>query len=251
MNTMTKALYIVKVGKTFAQTYKAQGDFEDWIASGLRQADSGLPIVMIDLLQKDPLPSPALCAGLVITGSHAMVTEQADWSLKLEAWLRDAYQQHADSMALLGICYGHQVLAKALGGVVDFHPKGIELGRVAIDLNLLNATTDPLFASLPASFHAYVTHSQTVACLPPDAVHLAANPFESNHAFRLGKHWWGVQFHPEFTPAVMREYILAQQDALIKSGQDVNWVLAQVADCARSSELLPAFARYAAQLSNA
>ncbi|RYF49524.1 MAG: glutamine amidotransferase, partial [Comamonadaceae bacterium] len=69
----------------------------------------------------ETLPAPHAVAGAIITGSWNMVTDREDWSELTAAWVREAF---AGDVPLLGICYGHQLMAHALGGVVDYHPQG-------------------------------------------------------------------------------------------------------------------------------
>ena len=85
-------------------------------------------------------------AGVIVTGSGAMVTDRADWSERSADWLRDAAH---DGMSLLGICYGHQLLAHALGGEVGDNPAGREIGHGALELHAAAASDDPLFSGLP------------------------------------------------------------------------------------------------------
>ena len=118
---------------------------------------------------------------------------------------------------LMGICYGHQLIAKALGGRVENHPQGMELGTVDIQTND-SCGSDYLFKGLPRSFKAHVSHSQTVIELPENAVLLAGNLFERHHAFRIGISAWGVQFHPEYNKTIMNSYIenIAKHSETIK-----------------------------------
>src|SRR3546814_4405831 len=85
-----------------------------------------------------------------------MVTERRDWSEATAAWLREA--AHA-GVPVFGICYGHQLLAHALGGEVGDNPNGRKMGTVAVDL-LPAAADDPLFAGLPDRFLAQATRSE-------------------------------------------------------------------------------------------
>lgn len=200
-----KSLVIFKVGDTFSCLSEEIGDFDEWIVGRLEWP---FDVSVIDPRKGDDLPDPLEVAGAIVTGSHAMVSDRLPWSEKLAAWLRSAT---AEEIPVLGICYGHQLLAHALGGDVGFHPNGIELGTVAIELKKC-ARDDPLFGGLPDKFPAQVVHRQTVLRLPDGAVLLAGNAFEPHQAFRVGNSVWGVQFHPEFSMEAMSGYI----DALIK-----------------------------------
>ncbi|EPJ9484424.1 glutamine amidotransferase-related protein, partial [Serratia marcescens] len=96
-----------------------------------------------------PLPPAAYC-GVVITGSPAMVTEQLPWSEEAAEWLRQAM---AIKLPLFGVCYGHQLLAYALGGEVGYHPQGMEVGTLEIEL-LPAAAEDRRLTLLPPRFKA-------------------------------------------------------------------------------------------------
>ena len=196
-----KRICIIKTGSTFSETRQRYKDFEEWIADKLEPARS--EVFTVDLQAGEALPHLEVCDGVIVTGSHSMVTDEEAWSRRTAQWLSDAVKKE---IPLLAICYGHQLLAKALGGVSGYHPKGIEIGTVEIDVTD-DAGDDPLFGDLPKRFKAHTIHSQTVLSLPADAVRLAFNAHDENHAFRIGKKAWGVQFHPEFNKAVMKAYI--------------------------------------------
>src|SRR5690606_27402387 len=142
----------------------------------------------VDVEGGDALPGRDGFAGVLVTGSAAMVTERLDWSERAAGWLREA--AHA-GVPVFGICYGHQLLAHALGGEVGDNPNGREMGTVAIDL-LPDAASDPLFAGLPASFPAQATHLQSVLRAPEGATVLARSVHDACHAFRWGDTAWGV-----------------------------------------------------------
>ncbi len=104
--------------------------------------------------------------------------DRVPWSEVLAAWVAEAVPM---GIPVLGVCYGHQLLAHALGGEVDYHPAGPEVGTVPVRLTPA-ARTDPLFARLPETFYAHATHAQSVLRLPAAAVHLAGNDYEPHHA---------------------------------------------------------------------
>jgi len=211
-----KKLLIIKTGTTFETIYRKYGDFDDFIIH-----QSGIPIkdvLTLPVYQNKQLPDLEDISAIIITGSHAMVTDQEAWSQYIANWLQRAELQ---SIPVLGICYGHQLLATAFGGHVDYHPGGREVGTVTINLTKEGAE-DPLLGSLPSHFSGHVTHAQTVRQLPPKARLLAYNDFEQHHAFVIHDSMWGVQFHPEFTEDITRAYIFEQQATLVQEGYDVT-----------------------------
>ncbi len=236
-----KKLIIVKTGSTFVDTAERYGDFDEMTCRGLGIDPATVRVVNAD--QGERLPDPKACYGVVITGAHCMVTDDLPWSLAIEAWIPSLVQAE---VPLLGICYGHQLLGRAMGGNVDFHPGGKEVGTVAIKLRS-ERSNDPLFANLAPQFPVHATHSQSVLSLPPEAVLLAENDFEPHHAFRLGRCAWGVQFHPEYDSNVMRDYVTAQSDSLVLAGQNVDALLQNLCETPEANSLLVTFAELAIQ----
>jgi GMP synthase (glutamine-hydrolysing) len=233
-----KKLWIFKLGTTWADTLQRLGDFDRWTMSRLDVSDGDVGVVDIEL--GEPPPEHEQCAGIVMTGSHAMVTDELPWSVGLEAWLREGIDRR---IPMLGVCYGHQLLASAAGGMVGYHPNGREIGTVEIQTLPLDAP-DSLFGDAPESFLAHTTHAQTVLELPPGAVRLAANDYEANHAFRLGECAWGVQFHPEYDTRIMREYINGQAEKLKAAGRDVDALLRAVTDTPVAGRILSRFGAF-------
>ena len=211
---LPRPLLILKTGDTYEELRQPRGDFEHWIASGLNAA--ALPVRVVDArLGDEALPSADEISGVVVTGSHAMVSHREAWSERAADWLGKLVR--ADEVPVLGICYGHQLLAHALGGEAGDHPVAMEIGTVQVEVTEA-AAHDPLFRALPARFDAHVVHRQSALRLPPGAIRLGGNGFESNQAFRVGEQAWGVQFHPEFDEDAMRGYIDRQAASLENPG---------------------------------
>lgn len=171
-------------------------------------------IHIIDARRIEKWPRPDTFSAAVITGSAAMVTDQASWSVRTADWLRETVEMNKP---VLGVCYGHQLLASALGGHVDYNPHGREIGSVTIHMHDA-AKNDPLFRHVNSSFLAHVTHQQSVIQAPANAVVLAYSDLEPCQAFRVGDSAWGLQFHPEFSARAMRTYVDARWDDLKQEG---------------------------------
>ena len=238
VSSPARPLLIVKTGATHAHIRERLGDFEDWIAAGLR--GGGAEVVVFDAQAgANTPPAPESVAGIVITGSHAMVSEREAWSEALVPWLQRAV---AGQTPVLGICYGHQLLAHALGGEVAHHPEGVEIGTVTVQRHAASSD-DPLLGDLPEAFDAQATHWQSVRRLPPGAVLLAGNAFEPHHAFRVGRNAWGVQFHPEFSDEALRCYLDGLGAVLEREGRDAAQIAAALRPTPDAASVLPRFAR--------
>jgi GMP synthase (glutamine-hydrolysing) len=229
-------MLVIKTGATLPTLRAAQGDFEDWVISGLGvQPDR---VTMADVTLDAPLPDPRDVAGVAITGSHSMVTDHEPWSERTAAWLREAAQQQTPT---LGICYGHQLLAYALGGEVGDNPRGLECGTVDVYLNEAGAA-DRLLGGLANPLRVHVSHQQTVLRLPIGARLLAWSDRDRHQAFRVGDNVWGVQFHPEFNAAATRAYMEDDGAALMAEGQDPDRISAQIEETTYGTAILRRFA---------
>jgi GMP synthase (glutamine-hydrolysing) len=206
-----KPILIIKTGSTFPEISKDRGDFEDWIIGGMGLDRNRFLIVDVSL--GELLPDYEEISGIAITGSHEMVTNHVGWSESTAAWLPKAVEKE---IPLLGICYGHQLLAYALGGQVANNSNGIEFGTSEIVLTEA-AIKDRLFSILPSKACVQVTHEQSVIKLPQGAKLLASTSLDPNHAFMIGDCAWGVQFHPEFDTDIVKRYIRK-----LPSGKNLN-----------------------------
>lgn len=241
---MSAPFLILETGRPVASMRRHRG-FAHWIrvAAGLA-ADAA---VVVDVERGAPLPSPrdaAGFAGAIVTGSAAMVTDRHPWSERSAQWLREAAQA---GLPLLGICYGHQLLAHALGGQVGDNPAGREMGTVELELHP-HAGDDALFAGLPARFPAQATHLQSVLRAPDGARVLARSALDACHAFRWGASAWGVQFHPEFGTTHMRGYLHARREALAREGRDPARLQRAVRATPHARRVLRRFVRHARTL---
>ena len=234
-----RTLAIVKLGGTFPDWARRHGDFEDWIRSGMGLSDGLARVVCPG--EGDDLPSADVLSGVVLTGAHHFVTDHLDWSERTSAWLPRVIEA---GVPVLGICYGHQLLARAMGGEVGANPRGREFGTVATQL-LPEAFGDALFAGQPPSLAVQTSHQQTVLKLPAGATVLAASDRDPHHAYRLGSRAWGVQFHPEFDADIVRTYIREFADRLREEGQRPEELLAGVRQTPHSHGLLRRFAQLA------
>ena len=231
-----RRLLIVKTGGTMPELRARRGDYEEWIAAGM-----GLPRGDVDVVavaEGESLPAPDAPAGVVVTGSAAMVSDREPWSERTGEWLARAAR---GGTPVLGICYGHQLLAHALGGEVGRNPRGREIGTVVVR-SLEPAHRDPLLGIWRGAEPAHVTHRESVLALPEGAVRLAESDLDPVQAFAVGERAWGVQFHPEFDAETTRTYVATRRDRLLAEGLDPDALLAGVRDAPSGPRLLRRFA---------
>lgn len=231
----SQSLLLIQAGTPPDDLRAREGDLPAWFRRALGNAGQALDVVRV--FEGETLPEPGRHRAAIITGSWAMVTDRLDWSEATAQWIRQAM---AIEMPLFGVCYGHQLMAHALGGDVDYHPAGLEIGCQDIDL-LPAAATDPLVSDLPSRFTAHLTHMQTVLTPPPDAVVLARSSHDPHQILRYGRHAVSTQFHPEFTPDISSAYVTLRADMLRGQGHDPQALLNNLRETPEAQGLLMRF----------
>ena len=239
-----RKILILKTGNTIKSLLDTGKDFEHWFThhSGLCKAK----FMVRSLHLKEPLVDLRQVAGIVITGSPAYVTDKETWNFTGAEYVKRA---HKSGIPILGVCYGHQLLAWAFGGKVDFNVEGRKIGTIPIKLTE-SAKDDLLFGDLPDGFDVNVSHQQSVVRLPPDAVTLAVDGSDILQAFKLGEKTWGIQFHPEFSKEIIREYIQARATEIIEEGLDPDKLSDRASNTPNSTILFQKFCRLAMNMRN-
>lgn len=196
---------LLKMGTTMPSVKAKYGDYEDWFANALQFEPSDL--LVINAIEEAPFPENGQFNGLIISGSSHAVYDREPWSERAGDWIQE---QMNTQIPILGVCYGHQLIAQRLGARVDLSPGGREIGVCAVE----KVDDDPLFDGLPNVFDVIQTHSDAVLSPVPNARVLAKSPQAENQAMALGSRIRTLQWHPEITAEVIEEYILLRREAI-------------------------------------
>src|SRR5205814_3272405 len=210
-------LLIVQTGST-----QLHGDYPRWFE---RTLGFEMPVTRAhEGEQLGPALDRVRPRGIIVSGSPLSVTERAPWMLPLGDELLRA---GASGIPVLGVCFGHQLLARAAGGDVIVNPRGREIGTVRVQLTEAGRK-DVLFEwARGAEIEVQATHLDAVDPLPPGATVLASNENTAAQAYRLSQTVAGVQFHPELWAAAMRDLIFSRRDTLAAEGRDADGLAAQ------------------------
>ncbi len=120
--------------------------------------------------------------GWLITGSRHGAYDDLNWIPPLENFIRETY---AEGRPMIGICFGHQIIAQALGGRVEKFAGGWSVGRTEYDMN-----------GRKIALNAW--HQDQVVERPEAATVTGSTPFCENAALVYGDRIWTIQPHPEF-----------------------------------------------------
>lgn len=229
---------LIALTGTYSGPRDRLGDYGDWFRDLCAEAGVDTAVWRA---REEPAPGAAP-GGIVITGSSASVTRPEPWIDRLAEWARGAGDR---GVPILGVCFGHQLLAAAFGGAVEKHPGGREVGTVAMELTP-QGRGDPLFDGVPDRFVANATHADHVCALPPGAVVLARNDWVPVQAFALGPRVRGVQFHPEYSGEALRAYAAANRTFLDEEAGPgaADRVVSSARDAPQARAVVANFVRY-------
>lgn len=222
-------LGILETGEVAPELKARHGDYPAMFRALIGAVDPGMEFAVVSVVAGEMPAAPTQADAWLVTGSRHGVYDGLPWIEPLKAFLRQCV---AERVPVVGICFGHQILAEALGGRATKSDRGWGLGIQDYDL----APNPPAWLrALPAHFSMRALHQDQVVALPPDAHVLASSPHCAFAALAYGDperpEAISLQPHPEFGPDFMDALLALRAGKAFPS---------ELADSARASLGRPA-----------
>jgi GMP synthase-like glutamine amidotransferase len=183
------------------------GGYQDMFDALLRPHIPDLQFTRFDASRGQVPPSAAVCDVYLCTGSRFSVYDQHDWIQALKVFVKDV---HDAGKTFVGICFGHQLLAEALGGEVTKADQGWGIG--VIDMQIVKP--EPWMRPRQEHCKLQYMHGDQVQLLPPGSTLLAAAPHCPVAMFKVGEKMLGIEGHPEFPAAYQEALLRARRDLI-------------------------------------
>ncbi|MDA1206867.1 MAG: GMP synthase [Proteobacteria bacterium] len=183
---------ILKADSVMPELQREHGDYSDMFKRLLLAVEPTLEVTIFDVEHGDYPANLDVCNGYVITGSKRSVYEDEPWIQALGAFVQ---RLHSVKKPLVGICFGHQLVAEYLGGKTEKSPRGWGVGRHETRLKRELGKSAPA----EAKFSLLSSHQDQVVRVPEDGEIIAESDFCPIAGMRLGHHILTFQGHPEFS----------------------------------------------------
>ena len=179
------------------------GDYPDMF----RRLFAGHPdveIVVYDVIGGDMPADPGECDAWITTGSRHSVNDDELWIRDLEGFVREVAKEE---VPFVGVCFGHQLIAKALGGTVVKSDRGWGVGAKVVEVK-----GD---LGLGSSYTVFTSYQDQIEELPPGAEILGWNEHCPVSLLGVGENMIGIQGHPEFEPAYSEALMESRRGGMI------------------------------------
>ena len=183
------------------------GNQDNFYRRIFQETNQDVTIEIYDVTQFTYPKSLNECDGYIITGSKLSVYDNVRWITELEEFVTDLF---LNKRPLLGVCFGHQLIAKALGGEVKKADIGWVLGVQSYEFK----TNYPWLEYMNEDVQLIHSHQDQVMRLPERATLVASNKHVPNSMYFIEDHVMCMQGHPEFTNAYAYDVLCKRRDVL-------------------------------------
>ncbi|MEJ6655846.1 MAG: gamma-glutamyl-gamma-aminobutyrate hydrolase family protein [Pseudomonas sp.] len=183
------------------------GNYPEMFSGLLQELVPGCELPVYRVLDGELPDSATACDAWLITGSKFGVNDDLPWIDALCEFVRTLWEQE---VPLVGVCFGHQLMAKALGGTVRKSEKGWGIG---MSFNQV-VERKPWMEPFQSHLDLLVSHQDQVTILPPQAEVLASSEFCPYYLIQYGDCFLSVQGHPEFCEGYCRDLMIMRQQTL-------------------------------------
>lgn len=216
-------LTIIETGQAPLIIRDRFASYPDMFEKMFAMVDAGLTFETVSVVKGEPLPDPAALEGLLYTGSPAGVYDSEPWIAPLIDFIPRAAEVKTPQ---IGICFGHQIMAEALGGKVMKSPKGWGIGRHSYEI----ASTPGWQGNAPRAMSVAVSHQDQVVEKPPGAEIVARSDFTEFAGLTYsGFPALSFQCHPEFEPSFSAALYSARRGVTL-SEADADAAIASLGD---------------------
>ncbi len=188
---------ILTVGDTPKQLRDSIGSLEYLVESALPKGHH----LQIESLRNYLYEPGAEADYYIISGAFLSIIEDYEWKKNTLVQIKKLV---LSGKPVLGICFGHQIMAASMGGRVVVNPAGLEFGVSNLSLTK-EGKSSPCFRSLEGNLSFYQSHYDVVLDIPPESGLILAENEYGIQAIQYGKNGLGVQFHPEFSGETLRK----------------------------------------------
>ena len=183
------------------------GGYRDMFEKLLSPHLPGARYTWFDVVNGELPASADACDAYVCTGSRYSAYEERDWIVKLKDYVREL---HESRKRFVGICFGHQVLAQALGGEVTLAEQGWGVGIHGMRIT----QHEPWMQPQQDDCRLQYMHGDQVQRLPREGVVLAAAPHCPVAMFRVGETMLGIEGHPEFPAPYVEALVQTRRERI-------------------------------------
>ncbi len=198
---------ILECDKVLDKFQKEHGSYPDMFNHLLRGIDPDIELISYDVIHGQLPRDIDECDGYITTGSKYGANDGFDWISGLENFLRALNRRQKK---FVGICFGHQVLVKALGGSIHRSPKGwgagVTFNKVVREAQWMEPQS--------AGVDLIVSHQDQVETLPEGFEVLVSSQFCPHYMVRYGDHFLSIQGHPEFSKAYSKDLMNDRRDRI-------------------------------------